>query len=121
MGHMIFCHKCKQSKKIIGFNRDNPVLSCGHEKTIEMFELEQTLTIEAQNRKMSIEDVRSEYIRCLCDMLSDKPVSTIGHCNTCGVVTILIDQCGVQRCGGNLRDNPGCGMPIILYDKVTSL
>ena len=114
--NMVFCEICKTSKEITGYNRDDPVLSCGHIKQltneIKVPEIEEMLCYEATKRGISVEQVRSEYIKGLMNMFSEESVSTVGHCDICGTVTIIIDKNGICRCGGNLQDNPGCGMPI---------
>lgn len=98
----IFCIICKQDKEIVEFERDDPKLSCGHVKSISSEDEEQLNTPK-------------EQVKNLMNLF--EPTSTAGHCDICGVVTIIKDSNGVLRCGGNLHTNPGCGMPLKLYNR----
>lgn len=119
----IYCRTCRTHREPVGFVRDDPVLSCGHtkhrtksddviQKTRQ--EVEAIFTVEAAQRGISVEEVRAEYIRGLLDLFTtdEDAATTVGYCETCGTVTIIEDKDGVGRCGGNLMDNPGCGMTI---------
>ena len=118
----IYCRECKDHCEIISFHRDNPILSCGHVKhrtaqddivLSTRREIELILLEEATARGVAIEQVRAEFTNGLMDMFnSADEAQTIGHCATCGMITVFEDDRGVRRCGGNLVDNPGCGMPI---------
>ena len=119
---MIYCKVCQDHRKVDGFYRDDPVLSCGHikyrsdedDKIQEVrHEIEEMFHKEADSRGISVEEIRAEFVQGLLDIFGSQEItSTIGHCKTCGVVTVYIGADGTRCCGGNLIDNPGCGMLI---------
>jgi hypothetical protein len=121
----IFCRKCGEYRSVQGYERDDPILSCGHVKHRTDIddgvhkarrEIETMFEEEAEDRGASIKEIRDEYIRGLLDLFEhEADPSTVGHCEICGTVTIVEDEEGVLRCGGNLHDNPGCGMPLEAY------
>jgi hypothetical protein len=120
----LFCRECGDHREIIEYTRDDPILSCGHIKQrvqqddqvhAAQQEIERILIEDAKTRQMTVEQVRTEFTNSLLEIFTptDK-TPTIGHCETCGKTTIYIDKDGTKRCGGNLLDNPGCGMPILV-------
>ena len=117
---MIYCRQCCDHKNIIGFDRDDPVLSCGHVKRRKdpeetKTEIEKIYQLEAKRRQVSPEQVRDEYLRSFLHVFENVPDTTVGYCRYCGVVTVLKDKHGVHRCGGNLDKEPGCGMPLEVH------
>ncbi len=119
---MIYCRICRDHRKIDGFHRDDPILSCGHikcrsskdDKAQEVrYEIEEMFREEADTRGVAVEEIRTEFVQGLLDIFgSQKIANTVGNCKTCGTVTVNVGTDGTRRCGGNLIDNPGCGMPI---------
>lgn len=121
----IFCRECGGHYDVVGYERDDPILSCGHTKhrtdlddgvQNSRNEIETMFRQEAEDQGRSVREIRREYIRGFLDLFGHNAgLSTVGHCETCGVVTVIQDEEGVFRCGGNLHDNPGCGMPLETY------
>lgn len=118
----LFCRECGDHREIVGYRRDDPILSCGHVKGRSsqddvlystQQEISKILAEAADNRGMTVEEVRAEFTNGLLNLFTPMDeTQTIGHCETCGKTTIFVDRDGIKRCGGNLLDNPGCGMPI---------
>jgi hypothetical protein len=121
---MIYCRKCADHKDIIGFDRDDPVLSCGHVKRRQdtrqaKQEIEKIFQLEAQRRNVTPHQVRDEYLRSFLHVFDNDVDTTVGCCKFCGVVTVMKDSHGTHRCGGNLDNSPGCGMPLdVIEHKV---
>jgi len=112
---MIYCERCKKIKKVVDFNKDDPILSCGHQKTCE----NRTDSIESYMIQEAIRDGESlltikrkcfEGVLKILEDCEEKP--TVGECKTCGTVTVHYDPDGIPRCGGDMILNPGCGMPV---------
>jgi hypothetical protein len=103
----IFCRECGTFRPVVGYQRDNPVLTCGHVKD------------------RNIVDDRVNNCRNLLEkLLGPKDTGSLKHllaaslrnyseftdfCPVCGtVVCVIVDQEGVRRCHGNLLTRPGC-------------
>lgn len=116
----IYCQTCREKRGVVGFVRDDPQLSCGHVKQAKRDALDETRATvegiferEANRRGIDKEQVRVEYVQNLLDLFSmEETESTVGNCEICGTVTVIVGEDGIDRCGGNFLDNPGCGMPV---------
>jgi hypothetical protein len=119
---MIYCEKCKKLKHVVEFQKDNPILSCGHGKKSENSianDIESFLIQEAIQNNKPLISVTKQYIEEVLQVLEEceeKP--TVAYCKTCGAVTIYYDKNNIARCGGDMVSNPGCGMPINLECEV---
>lgn len=118
----IYCRACKEHREIVKFDRDDPVLSCGHIKHRTRVDdkihdvqrdIEEMFVEEARKSNLTPEEIRTECVQGLLEIFgeTEQEAPTVDHCRTCGTVTV-IEKKGVRRCGGNMIDNPGCGMPI---------
>jgi hypothetical protein len=112
----VFCRECKTFRPVIGYQRDNPILTCGHVKD------------------RNIIDDRVSSCRSLLDKLlgeKDRSLKTLlvtslrnyseftDYCPVCQtVVCVIVDQEGVRRCHGNLLTRPGCFSPFGLPHTV---
>jgi hypothetical protein len=94
---MIYCSKCDKHQEVTGFQKDNPILKCGHIKT------------PAYESNPKIETIVSDIN---AELAVREVLFTIGYCKKCGTVTYYVDRNGTPICAGDLTKNPGCGMPV---------
>ena len=66
---MIYCPECDKNMKVVNFVRDDPILECGHTKTISgdainriIGTMEDLLRQEAKRRNISFEEIIKEII-----------------------------------------------------------
>lgn len=100
-----YCRKCKKIVEVLGFERDDPVLSCGHTKRRE--KESQKLDALRQNFVPS-EELLFALLGAYLAIRKDQ----ISYCPVCDDVVSVIENNGTRFCGGNLIDNPGCGCTI---------
>jgi hypothetical protein len=125
---MIYCETCKKLKHVVEFQKDNPMLSCGHLKEFKSSIGDDIQSFMIQEAIQSNKPLVSVIRQCIEDVLQvleeceEKP--TVGRCKTCGIVSIYYDKNNVARCGGDMVKNPGCGMLIecdVIYVKEKQL
>lgn len=105
---LTYCRHCKKLSRVTHYDRDNPVLSCGHIKSSPCNDkcaqaVNSALTDASIKTGRSVEQLQ---LGLFFDLLG-VPVSYCPICNA--IITILKNKRGERICGGNLFDNPGCG------------
>ncbi len=98
MNH-IYCRKCKKKQQVVGFQKDDPILSCGHVK-----------------RSSNLDDRINECMKIFQNIFDTLPSlgdEQISYCPICDMtVSIMTDENGTPRCCGDMMTNPGCGCPV---------
>lgn len=89
----VFCPCCKNDQAVVNWDRDDPVLECGHIKRVDRVE----------------QSLKSIFRLCFDDQTA--------FCPDCKAYVTVIHSRGKARCGGNLLDNPGCGRVLRQADK----
>ena len=113
-----YCRICREFVEVTGFERDDPVLACGHVKrraksddTISQCaaDIESVISTEAQSSGSSVDELRDELLKSILG-LKEPDRDNVRHCPICdSLVAVARNRRGQAICGGNLYDNPGCG------------
>lgn len=103
-----YCRKCKTVEKVVGFERDDPILSCGHVKRRTLGDSRVDKCRQEIRQILSDEPapVKQAFFEALFDTITSKRV---GYCPICDSIVSIITENGIRKCGGNLYDNAGCG------------
>jgi hypothetical protein len=113
--NLIYCPICQAPRRVIGFERDNPRLSCGHVKRPLSLAIERRIA-GCAHAAQKIVDMSVSELHLFKLERDDK----VGYCPICNmIISIVLDKRGHKRCGGNLMDNPGCGC-LLSESRVTT-
>lgn len=113
-----YCRICREFVEVTGFERDDPVLACGHVKRRRKSDdkisqcaadIDRAITAEALDSGSSKDLLREELLKSVLG-LKEPDRENIRYCPICdSLVAVAKNKRGLAICGGNLYDNPGCG------------
>lgn len=105
-----YCKECRTVAEVVGFQRDDPVLSCGHVKRLPSDESEKCLDDIRKEMEDQPDEVKIALYKIALESLMENSTTDISYCPICEeMVSVIRDEEGRRRCGGNYENNPGCG------------
>lgn len=115
-----YCRTCRSIVRVVRWDRDNPVLSCGHVKHRSVLDdrlsecaidIRRAAENEAQVTGMSALDIQTLFLKAALAVQSRRfSTEAVTFCPICEQeVSIVETKDGEKICGGNYLNNPGCG------------
>jgi hypothetical protein len=103
----VFCRECGAFKPLVWYQRDNPVLSCGHIKNRSIVDDRVSSCRTLLEKLLGPKDVGSLKLLLATSLRNYSEFTDF--CPVCQtVVCVIVDCDGIRRCHGNLLTRPGC-------------
>lgn len=104
-----YCRVCKKLAEIVRWDKDDPVLSCGHVKRRSA--ADDRVAECARDIQSTIpKGIRDDFLRVVVEeWVREQEEGRIAFCPICEQTVSTTERNGKQVCGGDLLQNPGCG------------
>ena len=96
------CLKCNTEEPVVGFDRDDPILGCGHVKKL-------TTKVD-----LCSELVQGIFGKMPLSLVSTRRKVQTAYCPNCKKEVLVVKDKGQSRCAGDMIVNSGCGRVLLV-------